>query len=62
MRLQHQSDGRWLATCATPVCMSRAATEADALHKIREEIRYRIEWCPCTGVEDDYVQLEVERA
>jgi hypothetical protein len=62
VRLQRQSDGRVLATCDEPMCMSRAASEADALKKIRAEIRYRIEWCPCTGVEDDYVQLEVEHA
>ena len=48
-------------TCDSPTCMSRAASEAEALDKIKREIRYRIEWCPCTGVEDDYVQLQVER-
>ena len=29
--------------------------------KLRAEIRYRIEWCPCTGVDEDYVQLEIDR-
>jgi len=36
-------------------------TDSD-LEKIRAEIRYRIEWCPCTGVDDDCVQLEIERS
>jgi hypothetical protein len=62
VRIQRQRDGQFLATCEGPVCMSRAGSEADALHRIRDEIRYRIEWCPCTGVDDDYVQLEVERS
>jgi hypothetical protein len=61
VRVQRQRDGQVLVTCAAPLCMSRAANEADALDKIRREIRYRIEWCPCTGVDDDYVQLEIER-
>jgi len=59
IRIQQQSDGYVLATCAAPVCLARARSEADALARIRAEIRYRIEWCPCTGVDDDYVQLEI---
>ena len=61
VRLQRQSDGRVLATCDSPSCMSRAANETEALVKIRAEIRYRIELCPCTGVDDDYVQLELDK-
>jgi hypothetical protein len=59
--VQKQSGGEVLVTCQYPVCMSRGRSEAEALEKIRAEIRYRIEWCPCTGVGDDYVQLQVER-
>jgi hypothetical protein len=61
VHVQRQRDGHVLATCEAPVCMSRGSSEEEALAKLREEIRYRIEWCPCTGVEDDYVQLVVER-
>jgi hypothetical protein len=60
VRLKKTSDG-YLATCASPTCMARARSEAEALEKLRAEIRYRIELCPCTGVDDDYVQLEIER-
>jgi hypothetical protein len=59
VRLRRQSDGLVLATCDSPPCISRAASDTEALTKIRAEIRYRIEWCPCTGVDDDYVQLEI---
>jgi hypothetical protein len=59
VRIQRQRDGQVLASCGSPPCMSRAPTEAEALDKIRREIRYRIEWCPCTGVDEDYVQLDV---
>jgi hypothetical protein len=61
VRVQRQRDGQVLATCDSPACLSRASDEKQALEKIRNEIRYRIEWCPCTGVDDDYVQLEIER-
>jgi hypothetical protein len=61
VKLQRQRDGQVLATCDSPLCLSRAASEAEALEKIRAEIRYRIEWCPCTGVDDEYVQLQIDR-
>jgi hypothetical protein len=56
-----KGDGAVVVTCQSPTCMSRGRTEAEALEKIRAEIRYRIEWCPCTGVDEDYVQLEITR-
>jgi hypothetical protein len=59
VRVQTQRDGHVVATCDSPPCMARASSEADALARLRDEIRYREEWCPCTGVDDDYVQLEV---
>ena len=62
VRVQHQRDGEVLVTCASPSCLCRAANEPEALAKIRDEIRYRIELCPCTGVEDDFVLLDIERA
>jgi hypothetical protein len=61
VRLTQQRDGYVLATCDAPTCLARAHNAEAALEKIRAEIRYRIEWCPCTGVGDDYVQLEVVR-
>ncbi len=61
VRLQRQREGELVATCDSPTCMSRGASEDEALAKLRAEIRYRIELCPCTGVGDEYVQLDVER-
>ena len=37
----------------------RALTADSALAMLRAEIRYRIEWCPCTGVDDDFVELDL---
>jgi len=61
VRLEPHRSGAWVATCDSPACVTRTSSEAEALVKIRNEIRYRIELCPCTGVDEDYVQLEVER-
>jgi hypothetical protein len=31
----------------------------EALTKMRDELQYRIEWCPCSGASADTVQLLV---
>jgi hypothetical protein len=31
----------------------------EALAKMRNELQYRIEWCPCSGVSGDTVELQV---
>ena len=40
-----------------PICSVRGTSRAEAIEKIGREIRYRIELCPCTGVEDDFVEV-----
>lgn len=37
-----------------------AATREEAVEKMRGEVRYRLELCPCTG--DTYQHVEVEIA
>jgi hypothetical protein len=62
-RLTPQSDGSWIASAvALPHCWSRGKTHDEALARLRDEIRYRIELCPCSGVDDEYVQVELEVA
>ena len=59
-RVRQEADGSWVASAvALPNCWSRAAGRDEALAKLRDEIRYRIEYCPCTGVDDEYVRVEV---
>jgi hypothetical protein len=46
-----------------PVLGAVEASDADreaALEKLRREIRYRFEYCPCSGVTDDFVELDVQ--
>ncbi len=52
-------DGDYVASCADPQCSGHGLSPASALDALREEIRYRLELCPCTGVSDDFVELDV---
>ncbi|GMU21534.1 MAG: hypothetical protein AMXMBFR13_16270 [Phycisphaerae bacterium] len=54
--------GQWRARSSEPAVGEVEAagpTRAEALEKLRAEIRYRLEWCPCSGVGDTFVELEV---
>ena len=60
--LSHLANGKWLArhTASTLGQVEvTAPTREEALVKLRNELRYRSEYCPCTGVSDDFVQLQV---
>jgi hypothetical protein len=60
--LSHLADGNWLARHTGP-SVGRvevtAPTRDEALAKLRNELRYRSEYCPCTGVPEDFVELRV---
>ena len=36
-----------------------APSREEALTKMRNELQYRIEWCPCSGASGDTVELQV---
>jgi hypothetical protein len=59
-RIEETADGDYVATCDAPAAQARCLSPTCALDRLREEIRYRIELCPCSGVDDDYVELQVE--
>jgi hypothetical protein len=62
-KVKHLPDGRWRAEAFQPSIGSVGVTADDreqVLDKLRAGIRYRLEWCPCSGVGDDYVELEVQ--
>jgi hypothetical protein len=59
-RLTADPAGGWIAAAVElPNCWSRGRDRDEALAKLRDEIRYRIEYCPCTGVDDEFVQVDV---
>ncbi|MFH0953178.1 MAG: hypothetical protein V1873_02485 [Verrucomicrobiota bacterium] len=55
-----QSEGEeYLAACAELGISAHGLSPANALDALRAEIRYRVELCPCSSVDDDYVELMV---
>lgn len=59
-RVEAAGDGGYVASCSDPYAVARGLSRASALERLRAEIRYRIEMCPCSSVDDDFVQLRVE--
>jgi len=55
------SDG-FVAECESMSCSAKGLSATNALDSLRDEIRYRLELCPCTTVNDDYVELNVVSA
>lgn len=53
-------EGDFVATCNEPPVSVRGLSPANALDRLRAELRYRVELCPCSGVDDDFVELQVE--
>jgi len=58
-------DGRYqirsIGTVAGEVTVV-ADTRESAIARATDEIRYRIEWCPCSAVSDLFVELDLREA
>jgi hypothetical protein len=52
----------FVAECEGVACSGKGLSPTNALDALRDEIRYRLELCPCTTVNDDYVELNVVSA
>jgi hypothetical protein len=59
----HEQNGQWVVrhegAQAGRVEVSAASREA-ALEKLRGELRYRLELCPCTGETYQHLEIELE--
>jgi hypothetical protein len=56
------ANGKWLARHVgsyTGQVEVTALTREEALTNMRDELQYRIEWCPCSGTSGDTVELQV---
>jgi hypothetical protein len=61
--LIHKPNGTWLVRHTGPslgLVEVTAPTRDGALAKMRNELQYRIELCPCSGVSGDTVVLQVK--
>jgi hypothetical protein len=55
-------NGKWLARhigSSTGQVEVTAPTREEVLTKMRDELQYRSEWCPCSGAWGDTVELQV---
>lgn len=57
--VQAEEDGGYVASCEDPQCNGHGLSPTNALDALRAEIRYRLELCPCTTVDDAFVELHV---
>ncbi len=60
--VSHLANGKWLARhtgSSTGQVEVTALTREEALTKMRNELQYRIEWCPCSGASGETVELQV---
>jgi hypothetical protein len=56
-------NGTWLvrhSSAALGAVEVSASTRDEALTKMRDELQYRSEWCPCSGASGETVELQVE--
>lgn len=59
VRVAQVTSGRFIAYCDEPKCSAGAPTEQEALEKIKGEIRYRLEYCPCSTVPEGQIEIEI---
>ena len=61
--LEQKADGKWIARhsgSSVGTVEVTAATRQAALEKLRDELQYRIELCPCSGVSGDRAEVVAE--
>ncbi|MCI0642366.1 MAG: hypothetical protein L0Y70_25090 [Gemmataceae bacterium] len=60
--MEKRGDGRFLArhqSAGLGTIEVTASTQAEALEKMKNELRYRLELCPCTGEQFQHLEVEV---
>lgn len=61
-KLSRKPDGTWLvrhSSSALGTVEVSASSREEALTKMGNELQFRIELCPCSGVSGDTVQLQL---
>jgi hypothetical protein len=51
--------GAFFAECAELGIRSGGLTPVNALDQLRANMRYHLEYCPCTSLGDDCIELDV---
>ena len=60
--LKRREDGRWLVRHTGELGMVEATadTREAALEKMRGELRYRLELCPCSGESYQHIEIALD--
>ena len=56
-------DGQWQARCeAGPLgpVSRQAETSEQAIERLRCEIHYQLEWCPCSSLNREHLHLDID--
>jgi len=59
-RIEETENGEYIAWCDEPTASAHGISPTNALDRLRAELRYQIELCPCSGVDDNYIELQTE--
>lgn len=51
--------GEFVAECPELGLTSRGFSPANALDQLRENIRFNLEMCPCTTIDESWIDLDV---
>jgi hypothetical protein len=57
--LEETDSGDYLASCPDMGAQARCLSAQCALDMLRDELRYRLEWCPCLCVEEEEIDMRV---
>ncbi len=58
VRMETTDDGEYVAECEQMGATGRGMGPQNALDRLRAELRYRLEICPCSSVDDDFIELD----
>lgn len=53
-------DGAFIVSCPDLEISARGLSTASALDALRRNIRYHLELCPCSTIEDDRIELRLD--
>ena len=59
VHIEADEAGEFFAECAELGLKSAGLSATNALDALRENIRYNLEYCPCTSLGEDCIELDV---
>jgi hypothetical protein len=62
IELTASSGGNYTATCEELGLSVEGAGPDSALQELHASMRYHLELCPCSSIEDDWIEMQVHRS